>query len=189
MEDGEPGVEDGGLGVVQEEEAENSGLEVEGEPGVRGRELGDGAQNTRVSISEEQTVIDSIDETMGFHDLIAKLLDLNRRGKLKKLLVGDLHGMVQVYKTSQDKKEILKSFGATLLPRPMNQEDKPGEFGIALEDLFGGSVPEGHEPRDEVMFYLEELVEFVTTSMTATKKHRGSDRAVNLLKAAGVWEE
>jgi len=103
VEDGEPGVEDGGLGVVQEEEAENGELEVEGEPEVRGRELGDGAQN-RVSISEEQMVIDSIDETTGFHDLIAKLLDLNRRENLKQPLVGDIHRMVQVYKTSQDKR-------------------------------------------------------------------------------------
>lgn len=77
VEDGEPGVEDAGLGVVQEKAAENTEPKVQGDPGVRGRELGDGAQNT-VSISEEQFVIDSIDETTGFHDLIAKLLDLNR---------------------------------------------------------------------------------------------------------------
>jgi len=59
----------------------------------------------------------------------------------------------------------VKSFAATLLPRPMNQENKPGEFGIALEDLFGGSIPEGHDPGDEVMFNLKKLVEFVTTWM------------------------
>ncbi|KAG0636817.1 hypothetical protein HOY80DRAFT_1024191 [Tuber brumale] len=186
--DDEPGVEDGGLEVGQEERPENGEPGVGGEPGMRDGGLGGGARN-RVSISEEQMVIDSIDETTGFHDLIAKLLDLNHRGKLKKPLVGDLQGKVQVYKTSQDNKDITESFAATLLPRPTSQENGPIEFGIALEDLFGGSVPKGHKPRDEIMFNLEELAEFVTTSMIETEKHRGSDRAVKLLKGAGVWEE
>jgi len=196
--DDEPGVEDGGLGVGQEEYcglgvgqeegAENGEPEVEGEPEVHGGELGDGAHN-RISISEEQMVIDSIDETTGFHDLIAKLLDLNRRGKLKKPLVGDLQGKVQVYKTSQDNKDITESFAATLLPRPTSEENGPKEFGIALEDLFGGSVPKGHKPDDEIMFNLEDLAEFVARSMRQTEKHRGSDRAIKLLKGAGVWEE
>jgi len=38
------------------------------------------------------------------------------------------------------------------------------------------------------MVNLKKLVEFVTTSMTATEKHRGSHHAVNLLRAAGVSE-
>ena len=76
VEDGEPRVEYGGLGVVQEKAVENTEPEVDGEPGVRGCEVGDGAQNS-VRISEEQIVIDSIDKTTGFHNLIAKLLDLN----------------------------------------------------------------------------------------------------------------
>jgi len=188
--DDEPGVEDGGPEVDQEKEAEaeNTKPEVEDEPGVHCGELGDGAQNS-VIVSEEQTVIEEIDETTGFHILIAKLLDLNRRGKLKEPLIGDLQGTVQLYKTSEDGKDIMESFSATLLPRPPNQENGPIEFGISLEDLFGGSVPEGHDPRTEILFNLENLAEFITTSMIETEKHRGSDRAVKLLKAAGVWEE
>jgi len=71
----------------------------------------------------------------------------------------------------------------------MSQEAEPSEFGIALENLLGGSVLDGHDPRDKIMFNLEELVEFVATSITVTENHKGSDRAVNLLKAAGMWKE
>ncbi|KAG0137593.1 hypothetical protein HOY82DRAFT_597941 [Tuber indicum] len=65
--------------------------------------LGDNAENG-VGISEEQMVVDSIDETTGFHDLSAKLSDLNCQGKLKEPLVGDLQGTVKIYKASQDSK-------------------------------------------------------------------------------------
>ena len=101
MRDDEPGVEDGGLVVGEGDWAGNSKQKVEDVPGVYSCVLNNDAQN-RVSISEEQMVIDSINETMGFYDVIAKLLDFNHQGKLKKPYIGNLEGTVQVYKTSQD---------------------------------------------------------------------------------------
>lgn len=186
--DNDPGVEDGGLEVGQEEGADNCEPEVKCEPGVRSGEPSDGTQNG-ISSSEEQMVIDCIDETTGFHDLIAKLLDLNRRGELKIPLIGDLQVRLEVYKTNEDNTDIIKFFATTLLPRPTSEEKEPKEFGITLEDLFRSSVPKGHKPSDEIMFDMDELADFVTTSIIETEKHRSSDRAVTLLKRAGVWEE
>ena len=162
--------------------------------GVEDDERGGGGEKDveeLVAISEEQMVVKSIDETTGYHYLSARLMDLNRQGKLKQPLVGTLGATVHVYKASEDGKDIRESFMATLLPSPEGDLDKErlSGFGVALEDLLGGNVPEGNDPKDDIRFSLKELEEFVRTSMPQTEKYRANARAVKLLSAAGQREE
>jgi len=80
---------------------------------------------------------------------------------------------VHIYKASRDGKDIAESFKATLLPQPMNEEEEEEEeekegpqskgFLVTNGDLLGGSVPEGHNVKDEIKFSLEGLAEFVDT--------------------------
>ena len=178
-------------------EVEKDILEVEeGKPvmGVEDNEQGGGGEKDAeepVALSEEQMVVESIDETTGYHALVARLLDLNSRGKLKEPLVGTLGATVHVYKACEDGKEIKESFVATLLPPPEgdSEEEEISEFGVELVDLLGDNVPKGHNPKNKVMFSLKELEEFVRTSLPQTEKVRSYTRAEKLLRAAGVWEE
>src|SRR5205807_9984090 len=150
MENNGTEVESQGLGV------ENDGLQVEN------CELEVSAEDN-LSTSEEEMVVESIDSTTGYHDLSAKLLDVHRRRKLKEPLLGTLGAMVYLYQASEDGKDIVESFKATLLPRPKNEKEglQPIGFRVTLGDLLGGSVPEGHSSVDEIEFSLEELAEFV----------------------------
>jgi len=193
IEGNKPGVESDKLGVENNEtEVESQELGVENDrPEVENRELEVSAKDN-LSTSEEQMVLDSIDSTTGFHDLSAKLVDLNRRGKLKEPLLGTLGATVHIYKASEDGKDIAESFKATLLPRPMNEEEeglRPKGFGVTLGDLLGGSVPEDHNSKDEIEFSLEQLAEFVDTSLPQTVRYKAESRAVKLLREAGEWEE
>ena len=174
----EPEVESEGLKV------ENALLEVVDKELCIGRdEPGDR--------SEEQMVVDSIDGTTSFHDLAARLLDLNHQGKLRKPLVGDLRATVHIYKANKDRTDIEESFKATLLPPLTNdlQTKAPTGFGILLEDLLGGQVPDNLDPADVVWFSFEKLQMFITSSLPKTEKHRAMKRAAKLLKDAGESEE
>ncbi|KAG0638986.1 hypothetical protein HOY80DRAFT_1046509 [Tuber brumale] len=169
--------------------------------GVENDQLGGGCEKDAeepVALSEEQIVLESIDETTGYHALAARLLDLNRQGKLKEPLVGTLGATVHVYKACEEGKEIKESFMATLLPPPegdleppvgnLEKEERSG-FGVELVDLLGDNVPMGHDPKNKVMFSLKELEKFVGTSLPETEERRSFARAVKLLRAAGQWEE
>ena len=133
---------------------------------------GDGEKDAQQPepLSEEQMVVESIDETTGYHALVARLLDLNRQGKLKEPLVGTLGATVHVYKVCEDGKEIKESFMATLLPPPERgwEEEEISGFGVELVDLLGDNVPKGHDPKSKVMFSLKKLGEFVRTSLPQT---------------------
>ncbi|KAG0633144.1 hypothetical protein HOY80DRAFT_659537 [Tuber brumale] len=172
--------------------------------GVEDDELGGGSEKDAeepVALSEEQMVLESIDETTGYHTLAARLLDLNSKGKLKEPLVGTLGATVHVYKACEDGKEIKESFMATLLLLPPEKDLEPLEgnledpeeeisgFVIELVDLLGDNIPKGHDPKDKVMFSLKELEKFVGTSLPQTEMMRSCARAAKLLNAAGYWEE
>ncbi|KAG0641774.1 hypothetical protein HOY80DRAFT_1111223 [Tuber brumale] len=169
--------------------------------GVGDDKLGGGGEKDAeepVALSEEQMVVESIDETTRYHALAARLLDLNRQGKLKEPLVGTLGATVHVYKACEDGKEIKESFMATLLPPPEGdleppegnlEEEEISGFGVELVDLLGDNVPKGHDPKNKVMFSLKELEKFVRTSLPQTEMMRSCARAVKLLSAAGQWEE
>jgi hypothetical protein len=139
--------------------------------------------------SEEQTLLDGIDESTDFNDLAKRLIDLNRRAKLRQSLVGDLKATLHVYRASEDGKDIIESFGATVLPPPPADGGGPKEFAVTMEDLLGGSVPEGQDPADVIVFGLEGLEEFVTRSIPSTERLRATRCAKKLMIAAGVWED
>jgi len=90
-------------------------------------------------------VVDSIGGTTNFHDLAARLWVLNRQGKQRLVLVGDLGATVYIYKANEDENDIEQFFRATLLPPPMNEAQAPTGYGISLEDLLGGSVPKNQD--------------------------------------------
>ena len=98
---------------------------------------------------------------------------------------------VHIYKASEDRKDIVESFKATMLPPSMNKEEEglqPIGFGVTLGDLFGGSDPEDHNSKYEIKFSLEELAEFVNTSIPQTVRYKANSRAVKLLCEVGEWE-
>jgi len=66
--------------------------------------------------SEEQMVVDSIGGTTNFHDLAARLWVLNRQGKQRLVLVGDLGATVYIYKANEDENDIEQFFRATHSP-------------------------------------------------------------------------
>ena len=115
--------------------------------------------------------MESINGSTRYPHLSARLRDLNSQGKLMELLVGTLGAAVNVYKASKDGKEIQESFMAILLAPPkvaLDKEEISG-FWVALEDLLGDNVPEGHDPKNKVMFSLKVLEEFVRPSLPQTK--------------------
>lgn len=142
-------------------EVENNGPEVEkdisevGEGktvmGGENNELQGGRETDteeRVPLSEEQIVVESIDGTTGYRALAARLLDLNRQGKLKEPLIGKLGATVHVYKACPNGKEITESFMATLLPPPevdLEEAENSG-FGVESVALVGDNVPTGNDP-------------------------------------------
>jgi len=188
----ELGVESQELGVESEEsgvESEESGVETEG-LGMVNKELGMGGRGEDdIDTSEEQMVIESIDGSTNYEDLVAKLLDLNRQAKLREPLVGNIGATVYLYKADRDQKDIEETFKATLLPRLAHEEEGPTGFGISLRDLLGGCVPPNQDPDDTVWFSFKRLEKFVASSLPETEKYRANARAIKMLKEAGEWEE
>ncbi|KAG0137907.1 hypothetical protein HOY82DRAFT_535235 [Tuber indicum] len=151
--------------------------------GVENDELGGGGEKDAeepVALSEEQMVVESIDDTNGYHTLAPRLLDLNHQGKLKEPLVDTLGATAHVYKACEDGEEIKESFMATLLPPPegdleppegnLEKEERSG-FGVELVDLLGDNVPMGHDPKNKVMFSLKKLEYIQKSSSTLTSLH------------------
>ncbi|CUS07195.1 unnamed protein product [Tuber aestivum] len=58
------------------------------------------------SMSEEETVVDSIDSTTNLNDLAKKLIDLDRRDELRQPLVSSLRATLHVYRASKDGRDI-----------------------------------------------------------------------------------
>ncbi|KAG0136172.1 hypothetical protein HOY82DRAFT_599332 [Tuber indicum] len=89
----------------------------------------------------------------------------------------------------KEPKDIEESFRATLLPPPTKEAKAPTGFGISLEDLFGGRVPDNQDPENVIWFNFKRLEKLHTSSLSRTEKCRANAREVKLLKAAGQWEE
>ena len=102
----------------------------------------------RMPLSEEQIVVESIDETTRYRALAATLLDLNRQQKLKEPLIGNLRATVHVYKTCEDGKDITESFMAILLPPPDRDSKEAEKSGLEAEsvDLLEDRVPNNNDP-------------------------------------------
>ena len=107
----------------------------------------------RMPLSEEQMVVESIDETTGYHALAARLLDLNRKHKLKEPLIGNLRATVHVYKACEDGKDITESFIATLLPPPEGDSEEAEKSGLEAEsvDLLEDRVPKDNDPTTQLL--------------------------------------
>ena len=107
---------------------------------------------------------------------------------------------MHIYKVSRDGKDIAELFKATLLPQPMDEEEEEEEeaekegpqskgFVVTNGDFLGGSVPEGHNVKDEIKVSLEGLAELVDTSIRQTVRYRAESCAVKVLSEVGEWEE
>ncbi|RPA95742.1 hypothetical protein L873DRAFT_1812523 [Choiromyces venosus 120613-1] len=138
---------------------------------------------TEGGANDEQTVLDSIDETTDLNDLAESLFNLNQQSKLRQPLVGNLKASLHVYKACEGGEDIVESFATILLPHPPADDSGPKEFGITMQDLLGNHVPEGHNPADEIMFDLADLQEFVQRSIPRTERLRATRRAKKLLKS------
>ncbi|KAG0634518.1 hypothetical protein HOY80DRAFT_1098340 [Tuber brumale] len=81
--------------------------------------------------------------------------------------------------------DIVESVTTTLLPPPPPPEESsaPNEFGIAIGDLLGNHVPEGHNAADEIIFALADLQQVLQSSIPQTIRLRATDRAIKLLKS------
>jgi len=138
------------------------------------------------SASEEETVIDGIDEATDKNNLADRLLDLNRRGNLREPLVSDLGATLHVYRASEDGQDIVQTYGATLLPQLEVEGGGPEEFGVTMQDILGDSIPEDKDPGHHIIFSLEELEDFITSSILDTERIRAARRAKKLMQMAGV---
>ncbi|KAG0134135.1 hypothetical protein HOY82DRAFT_537709 [Tuber indicum] len=86
--------------------------------------------------SVEETVGDG--PALGIDDTEAKkLLELNRNGKLKRLLLGGQKATIRLYRAAKDNTNIVEIFMATLLPQPPSDSPGPSKFSILLHDILG----------------------------------------------------
>ncbi|KAG0136173.1 hypothetical protein HOY82DRAFT_625775 [Tuber indicum] len=91
--------------AVENERQTGGGIEkpvVGGDvPEVPGEEPEVESEGLEVKNALLKMVVDSIDETTNYHDLVARLQELNHQGKLRKLLVGNLGATVYNYKANK----------------------------------------------------------------------------------------
>ncbi|KAG0137909.1 hypothetical protein HOY82DRAFT_535237 [Tuber indicum] len=105
---------------------------------------------------EEARVLNCIDETTQLNSLAMELLELNRRAKWKRPLLGGLEATIHLYRAAEDNKDIIEVFTSRLLPQPPPDSPEPKEFSIPLHDIIGTKVLES-EPSEEIVFALEIL--------------------------------
>ncbi|KAG0134932.1 hypothetical protein HOY82DRAFT_601811 [Tuber indicum] len=142
-------------------------------------------ETTTQNTPDEQALLDSINDTTVANDLADQLFTLNQEEKLTKPLVGNLEASIYVYKASEAADDIIETFSTKLLPPPPTDlaDSSPQEFGINLDELFGGHVPEGQNPKDQILFNLADLQDCVEESITRTELLRATHRAKKLLNA------
>ncbi|KAG0134922.1 hypothetical protein HOY82DRAFT_634538 [Tuber indicum] len=70
--------------------------------------------------TEEQTVIDSINESTTQTNLAQILEQLNQRAKLKKPLIGELSATLHLFRATNDYTDIEEFFNSTVLPLPVS---------------------------------------------------------------------
>jgi len=148
----------------------------------------DGIANERRK-TDEQILIESIDESTKQDDLADKLTDLNRQDKLQTPLIGELAASLHVYCASEDTKDISELFAATILPPLPANSEEAREFQITMQDIFGKNIPAELKAKDAIIFSLPVLEELVTQSLPDTEWYRANRRAEKLMKEAGIWEE
>ena len=138
---------------------------------------------------EERILIESIDKSTKLLDLANRLRDLNGQDKLRMPLIGKLQALLNVYRASEDSKDITELFGTTILPSPPVGSEEPREFQITMQDIFGKDVPADFKPMDAITFSLPVLEVLVAKSLSATTWLRANRQGKKLMKEAGVWEE
>jgi len=72
------------------------------------------------SNTEEQTVIDSINQSTTQTNLAEMLEQLNQRAKLEKPLIGDLSATLHLFHATKDYTDIEEFFNSTVLPLPVS---------------------------------------------------------------------
>ena len=136
--------------------------------------------------SAEKMATETIDESTDYDALVQTLNSLNQQSSLEQPLVRDLSAMLYVYRATEDKKDITKTFGATVLPPPSDKSKVPKKFKIALKDVLGD---DDRDAKECIIFSLPELREFITESLSDTEWIRAHGRAESLMREARVWEE
>ena len=106
------------------------------------------------SQTEEEKAIDTIDDSTCATDLAETLYQLNEQAKLRTPLIGELKMGLHIYRASEDHKDIVELFDATVLPPPPVDSTEPHEFKITLKDIFGEDFPICMDPKDSITFSL-----------------------------------
>ncbi|KAG0133140.1 hypothetical protein HOY82DRAFT_538264 [Tuber indicum] len=130
-------------------------------------------ETTTQNISAEQALLDSIIDTTDANDLADRLFTLKQEKKAHETLA------------SEAADDIIETFSTKLLPPPPIDlsDSSPKEFGITLDELFRDNVPEGHNPKDQILFKLADLQDCLEAAIEDTELLRATRRAEKHLKA------
>lgn len=140
------------------------------------------------SPTEEARLLSRITDATTPRALAADLLDLHRRHQLSKPLLGRMHATVHVFRANEALTAIEESYTAVLLPAPADAPQQ--SFTLTMYDLLGElAEDDGIDPDEEVMFPLEALREVLRQQIPKMERMRAVDRAANVLKGLGLWQE
>lgn len=140
------------------------------------------------SPTEETLLLAHITEATTPRALAADLLDLHRRHQLSKPLLGRMHATVHVFRANESVTAIEESYTAVLLPTPAEAHQQA--FTLTMFDLVGElAEDEGIDPDEEVVFPLDGLREVLREQIPKMERMRSVDRAANVLKGLGLWQE
>lgn len=139
-------------------------------------------------VTEEQDLLGAICATTKYHDLADSLLDLHRRGRLSKPLLGTVTATLHLFRLNPACDAIEETFTATVLPATVAA---PAEFTLTLTDLLGPLVTATNNlnPDEEVLFPLTRLRKVISDQIPPQEKRRSRARAEALMKECGVWDE
>lgn len=137
---------------------------------------------------EEQDILGAISATTKYLDLADSLLDLHRRGRLAKPLLGTVTAILHLFRLNAAGDDIEETFTAAVLPASV---EAPAEFSLTLTDLLGPLVTATNNlnPDEEVLFPLTRLRKVISDQIPPQEKRRSRARAEALMKEFGVWDE
>lgn len=140
--------------------------------------------------NEETLLLSRITNGNNPRALAAALLDLHRRQQLAKPLLGRIDATVHVFRANQSLTDIEESYTAVLLPAPAPADAQQQEFTLTMYDLLGElAEEEGIDDDEEVSFPLDILREIVRQQIPKMEVVRSLERAANVLKGLGMWQE